>query len=237
MKQIFLIVCINLCIFSSNSLLAEELDGKLNATEINSIRAVSQALLKVRGQERQRIEQDIKPMLEDMNEVKKVLAESIVERDTATNLTDTNVTAAPTFHINGQQNGILAGWWNWLVSFWQKKGSWFESTSIPADAEEKMVRHFDSIKTARDLVAARRSQIESGLPSFWQVWKTPDEHSERSRAAIISVESKLQAIEEESAELRPAKIKELLGELEEESVVDHGSREPTITSITKHFSE
>ncbi|RYY73343.1 MAG: hypothetical protein EOO52_18250 [Gammaproteobacteria bacterium] len=237
MRSVSFIAFISVCIIFSNIASAEEQPEKLNATEINAIRNVSQSLLKVRGQERERIEKEIKPFRDDINEVKKALAESINEPNMITNFTNGNVVVTSTGINANQASWSWFGLWKRVTNIWQQKRTWFGSTDIISSKEQKTAKSSESLRRAKHIISDRRSRIETQLPSFWELWKTPDEHLMRSRDALTSLESKLQSIDSGDLEVRDKKIKEFIVQLDTEYSAVHGRQDPTITSITKHLSE
>lgn len=224
------------CILCAAKATAEDGEGKLNATEINSIRAVSQAILKVRGQHRQRIDQEIIPLRNDIDGVKSVLAEAVAEQNTVIGLTKPNANAAPPVAIEDAGTSAWTALMGRATKLWQKKDGWIES--IRQRSPEKIESRYDnSLKRARLIVASRRAKIETQLPAFWQLGKTPDPDRQRAKDALVVLEAELHSIENEQPGAKHEKIINTISRLDLEKPTEQHEPAPTITSITKHVSE
>ncbi|MFT5083887.1 MAG: SMC interacting uncharacterized protein involved in chromosome segregation [Lentisphaeria bacterium] len=213
-------------------------EKSFDASELKSIRNVSQAILKVRGQQKRQILEETQPLRDEVEELRSLLqqAASYEVASMAVNYNNEPIQAKLFVAQNSTIWGRIQREWSSRIGQ-RNSGKAAERTeSVEIKASPNSVA---KLERAKEIIENRKSSIDKDLPKFWQFSKPKDEKNVRIHDALSRLESEIDAIGGEVGLARQEKLKSLIKKLDAKSGAQEGLSpavpEPTITSITKHY--
>jgi archaellum component FlaC len=213
-------------------------EKSFDASELKSIRNVSQAILKVRGQQKSQILEETQPLREEIDELRSLLQQAAGHEvaSMTVNYNNEPIQAQPLVIHKPTIWGRMQRAWSSQI--WKRNsGKAAErNESVEINARPNSVA---KLERAKEIIENRKSSIDKELPKFWQFSKPKDEKNVRIHEALSRLESEIDAIEGEVGLARQEKLKSLIKRLDANSGAQEGLSpavpEPTITSITKHY--
>ncbi len=226
--KIRLVVSLIVLVILPSISVAGSSDKDFKAGELKIIRNVSQTILKVRGQKRQNVEADTKPLREEINQLRRSLEQALVALDAPSITFDLHPAQDANVLLNKKEKSI----WDRVAGYWNSEGDGGLSENSSAKKINKMFSK--NIEKAKIILSKRKSLVAGDLPSFWQIWKTADKRKVRLQKTLINLEDELQIIDDGVD--RRTKLKALISKLGGNK--SHKYRKetqlvPTIQSLTK----
>jgi hypothetical protein len=223
--KLFYILMIAIC-FVSPKVIAS---GQFEAGELETVRNISQAILKVRGQKKKQVLKETEQLRTDVIQLRNLLDDA-VSLDQVSGLIRSTTPIETTIYQKNRPEDLtkrFLGWWRSLLRKDEGKA---------VDVKDEMYSR--KLSSAREILARRKAAIEKNLPAFWQVWVTPDPQKERVHEALKSIENQINAAENSSGSERALKlqgiVKRLSNKNEKWAKGDPDGFVPTILTLTKH---
>jgi len=220
---------------SVSSVLAEEQGNSFKAGELQSIRNVSQSILKVRGQKRLEVLEETQSLRDEMGLVREALQQAVAQGYPAVVVNKEAYSVDDAYLQEPTDSSVqrLLKWWRSLN----------ESKPAGEGMSDRTVKfksmQAEKINKIRTILEKRKRKIDEDMPAFWQPSSAAGERLARIRGAITSIEIEVNEASKVSGFARTEKLQALLERLENRKssdLVEPASvPDPTITSITKHF--
>lgn len=213
---------------------ADEQKNNFESGELQSIRNISQSILKIRGQQRQKILVETQPLRDEIQQVQEALNQAAVVNQPALVINQSNYSVTATSLKKPSSIERVSLWWR---SMFKNNIASSKKTSPQAIKAESM--KIEQLSKAKAILEKRKQKIDKNMPSFWQFGQSADPKQVRIRQALVSLEADIVQAGKAKGLARKEKLQAIIAKLDTKKIakVTEQPNEPipTITSITKHY--
>lgn len=203
---------------------------QLDSEKIKHIQFISQAILQVRGQQRQQVTEDTLLLLQAVEEVRASLPQMRYR------LQEASLQLNPNAYT--QEVSITVEGLSWLERFWQEILSLFNNTAQPPTENEKIaVTEMDRQLTSLIQKLEEQGQgVEEELPSLWVFWQKANPEKKAVFEKLTEIIDQLEATQQAVLQEKPEHLQRLEDQLKLPEIVVPDPA-PTITTITRHTAQ
>ncbi len=224
---------VTLIFFACPSFSAEQ-KSNFESGELQSIRNISQSILKVRGKQRQNVLTETQPLREEIQLIKEELKQAGAIDQPSIVINKSSYSVSTDSLIPASSAERLSRWWR---SVFNNKTETKKNT-LPQILKSETIKTAH-LNNARALVSKRKQKIDKNMPSFWQFNQSADQKQLQIHQALVNLENNIDQLSKVKGNARTEKIKAIIAKLNSKKaeimVKQPNDLTPTLTSITQHY--
>ncbi len=226
---IFLNVLLPLGVIADSQLAKKEFNGQ----ELRQIRGVSQAILKVRGQERRQVISETEELRTEVAQVRKIIQDSMTFdgfvdlRGIKDQIHASGTVAAQA----GEGRAEPASFIERTKQAWRKITQADNEKLTPSLLREKQLN--TGLEKALKITRSRKSKVEENGPAVWEFWSERSKKDARTIRAMDKLSKNLEKIQRAQGEEKQKLLREMAKRMNPPQ--ESKPADPTIFSITKHI--
>ncbi|MBV1878739.1 MAG: hypothetical protein KUG79_13945 [Pseudomonadales bacterium] len=198
---------------------------QFESQELRSIRSVSQSILKVRGEKRRAIFAEVKPVMDDLDEMKRLLDQVMISK------------RRPVIDGVSRPSTILVASVNLKTG---KAALPRKMTEVKKNASMSLLKGQKSnelVSIAKGIALSRKVTLDKKIPPKWMFWRSADPRLRRLSSTFDSLVGEFESIESSTGDEQIDNIRRLAKRLKRTKPVKDETVEtvPTFSSITKHY--
>lgn len=243
MSSVLVFICKRISLFAASLACAVSAqasdENNFKSEELNKIRGISQAILRVRGQERQQVLAENKQTIEQIAKVKILLRQSQQKVTAPSGIFDVSpVISAESISQRASHNSSRS---EFSVSDDQpqERSGWLFQARAMVDGwldeyrdKPAVVGKLEELNSALALVSAERLRVGDELSPGWKVWDSNDPHKEKIHQRLQQLEQEISVLN--SREFVSQADLQQFSERVSGAVNKQQAIDPTIYTITKH---
>lgn len=235
-RQIYTTFLLLLSVSSANITLANDdaatqsyTPEPLNADKIKHIQSISQAILQVRGQQRQQVNEETLPILNVVDQVRAALPQLRYDAQQASLTANQTDIQQATVTIDGQ---------SWLQQLWQDL--LYILDQPPASRSSNDITAAESVNDQLTILIQQLQEqgqaIEQDLPPVWAFWEASDPHKQAMVDKLTEIIEQLETTQQAVLQEKPQQLQHLEEQLKQPAAV-LPDPDPTITTMTRHITQ